>query len=104
MAGMYNKKLSIHVDCAFTGKGLTFGGSLIRPEATRYGTAYFAEEMLVTRGLGHEGPRVSVSGSGNVALPCATQNELDPNDAATLVRNGVPCVVAGRTCPRRAMR
>src|SRR5574344_1096251 len=49
MAGMY-KKLSNSAACVFTGKGLTFGGSLIRPEATGYGTVYFADEMLKTRG------------------------------------------------------
>ena len=66
MAGMY-KKLANRADCVFTGKGLSFGGSLIRPEATGYGTVYFAEEMLKQRGLSFDGLRVSVSGSGNVA-------------------------------------
>ena len=66
MAGMY-KKLSNRADCVFTGKGLSYGGSLIRPEATGYGTVYFAEEMLKTRGRSFDGLRVSVSGSGNVA-------------------------------------
>ena len=172
MAGMY-KKIANRADCAFTGKGLSFGGSLIRPEATGYGTVYFAEEMLKTRGRGFSGLRVSVSGSGNVAqyaveksmalgakvvtvsdsggtvvdeqgftpeklavlmevkneragriadyaqrvkakfepgvrpwavpvdvaLPCATQNELDAQDAATLVKNGVQCVAEGANMP-----
>ena len=172
MAGMM-KKLSNRADCVFTGKGLSFGGSLIRPEATGYGTVYFAEEMLRTRGRSIEGLRVSVSGSGNVAqyavekamslgakvitvsdssgtvveedgftpeklgvlmevknhlygrvsdyakrtgarfeagrrpwhvpvdvaLPCATQNELDADDAATLIRNGVVCVAEGANMP-----
>ncbi|MGF6183840.1 glutamate dehydrogenase (NADP+) [Massilia sp. UYP32] len=167
MAGMM-KKLTNRADCVFTGKGLSFGGSLIRPEATGYGTVYFADEMLKTRGRSFDGLRVSVSGSGNVAqyavekamalgakvltmsdssgtmidmdgftpeklamlmevknhlygrvsdyaqragvhfeagvrpwhvpvdvaLPCATQNELDIDDAATLIKNGVLCVVA----------
>ncbi|PWB78945.1 MAG: NADP-specific glutamate dehydrogenase [Candidatus Methylomirabilota bacterium] len=66
MTGMM-KKLSNRVDCVFTGKGLSYGGSLIRPEATGYGTVYFAEEMLKQRGLAFDGMRVSVSGSGNVA-------------------------------------
>ncbi|HMP10744.1 Glu/Leu/Phe/Val dehydrogenase dimerization domain-containing protein, partial [Hydrogenophaga sp.] len=66
MAGM-TKKLTNRADCVFTGKGLSFGGSLIRPEATGYGTVYFAQEMLKTRGKSFEGMRVSVSGSGNVA-------------------------------------
>lgn len=172
MAGMM-KKLTNRADCVFTGKGLSFGGSLIRPEATGYGTVYFAEEMLKRHGLSFDGLRVSVSGSGNVAqyavekamelgakvvtvsdssgtivdnegftpeklaelmevknhlygrvsdyaartgsefragakpwdvpvdvaLPCATQNELDAVDAATLVRNGVKCVAEGANMP-----
>ena len=172
MAGMY-KKLSNSAACVFTGKGLSFGGSLIRPEATGYGTVYFAQEMLATRGQSFAGKTVSVSGSGNVAqyavekamqlgakvvtvsdsggtvydaagftpeklailmqikneqygrvseyaakvgaefqagktpwhiavdiaLPCATQNELDENDAKTLIQNGVVCVAEGANMP-----
>ena len=172
MAGMM-KKLSNRSDCVFTGKGLSFGGSLVRPEATGYGTVYFAEEMLKQRGKSFQGLRVSVSGSGNVAqyavekamalgakvvtvsdssgtvideegfspaklaelmevknhlygrvsdyaqrtgarfeagmnpwavpvdvaLPCATQNELNADDAATLIRNGVVCVAEGANMP-----
>ncbi len=172
MAGMY-KKLSNNASSVFTGKGLSFGGSLIRPEATGYGTVYFADEMLKERGLNFEGMRVSVSGSGNVAqyaiekamalgakvitasdssgtiideegftpeklallmelknhhycrvsdyasrigvrfeagarpwhvpvdiaLPCATQNELDAADARTLISNGVKCVAEGANMP-----
>lgn len=172
IAGMV-KKLSNRADCVFTGKGLSFGGSLIRPEATGYGTVYFAQEMLKTRGQSFQGLRVSVSGSGNVAqyavekamelgakvitvsdssgtivdesgftpeklailmdvknhhygrvsdyaertgvqfeagktpwhvpvdvaLPCATQNELNEQDAATLIRNGVICVAEGANMP-----
>lgn len=172
MTGMM-KKLSNRADCVFTGKGLSYGGSLIRPEATGYGTVYFAEEMLKTTGRTIEGLRVSVSGSGNVAqyavekamalgarvitvsdssgtvvdeagftteklaelmevknhlygrvsdyaqrvglhfesgvrpwhvpvdvtLPCATQNELDVDDAARLIANGVICVAEGANMP-----
>ena len=172
MAGMY-KKLANNAASVFTGKGLSFGGSLIRPEATGYGTVYFAQEMLKTRGRSFDGLRVSVSGSGNVAqyavekamqlgakvitvsdssgtiideegftpeklailmdvknhlygrmsdyaartgvkfeagvrpwhvkvdvaLPCATQNELDENDAKTLIQNGVVCVAEGANMP-----
>ena len=172
IAGMY-KKLSNNAASVFTGKGLSFGGSLIRPEATGYGTVYFADEMLKTRGKSFKGLRVSVSGSGNVAqyavekamelgakvvtvsdssgtvieedgitpeklailmrvknhdygrvsdyakqtgarfeagktpwhvkvdvaLPCATQNELDLNDAKTLIANGVICVAEGANMP-----
>src|SRR5690606_31012059 len=66
MAGMM-KKLSNSAGSVFTGKGLTFGGSLIRPEATGYGTVYFAEEMLKHAHQSIEGLTVAVSGSGNVA-------------------------------------
>jgi glutamate dehydrogenase (NADP+) len=172
MAGMM-KKLANHAGSVFTGKGLAFGGSLMRPEATGYGTVYFAQEMLRRSGLGFDGLRVSISGAGNVAqhaaqkslalgarvitlsdsegtlvhpeglsasqlmavmecknvrrgrlstwaaehglrfepgrrpwhvptdiaLPCATQNELDEADARTLVANGVRCVAEGANMP-----
>ncbi|HSM21907.1 MAG TPA: NADP-specific glutamate dehydrogenase [Rubrivivax sp.] len=172
IAGMV-KKLTNRADCVFTGKGLSYGGSLVRREATGYGTVYFAEEMLKRKGLSFEGMRVSVSGSGNVAqhavekamalgaevvtvsdssgtvvdesgftpaklaelmevknhlygrveeyarrvgalfqpgvrpwhvpvdvaLPCATQNELEGPDAQTLVSNGVKCVAEGANMP-----
>lgn len=172
MAGMM-KKLSNDASCVFTGKGMAYGGSLMRPEATGYGTVYFAEEMLRRNGKSFDGMTVSVSGSGNVAqfavekamelgakvvavsdsggtvydkagftadklaalkdlknvkrgrlqefaqqfgmeffegkrpwhipvdiaLPCATQNELDGSDAETLVKNGVICVAEGANMP-----
>jgi len=172
MAGMM-KKLSNQASCVFTGKGLAFGGSLIRPESTGYGTVYFADAMLRHAGRSLEGLRVGVSGSGNVdqyaiekllqvgarpitcsdssgtvideegfteeklailmdvknhhygrvsdyarqvgarfetgvrpwhvpmdvALPCATQNELNATDAAILVRNGVIAVAEGANMP-----
>jgi glutamate dehydrogenase (NAD(P)+)/glutamate dehydrogenase (NADP+) len=156
-----------------TGKGLNWGGSLIRPEATGYGAVYFTEEMLITRGKSIEGKTVAISGSGNVAqyaaekvlqfggkpvtlsdssgsiydpdgideekleyvkelknvkrgrireyaekykveyfagkrpwhvpcdvaLPCATQNEINGEDAKTLVANGCICVVEGANMP-----
>ena len=172
MAGMM-KKLSNNSACVFTGKGLSFGGSLIRPEATGYGLVYFTEAMLKRHGLGFEGMRVAVSGSGNVAqfaiekamefgarvvtasdssgtvvdesgftkeklarlcaikdsrdgrvadyarefgltylegkqpwsvpvdiaLPCATQNELDVDAARVLIANGVKAVAEGANMP-----
>ncbi len=172
MAGMM-KKLTNDTSCVFTGKGIAYGGSLIRPEATGYGTVYFAEEMLHRIGKSVSDMRVSISGSGNVAqfaalkaldmgaqvltlsdsdgtlyhptgftqeqifavmelknerrgrlsefaeehkltfeagrrpwhiptdiaLPCATQNELDEHDAATLIANGVQCVAEGANMP-----
>jgi len=66
MFGQY-KKLTRKFEGVLTGKGLNWGGSLIRPEATGYGAVYFAEEMLKTRGESFKGKRVVVSGSGNVA-------------------------------------
>lgn len=172
MAGMM-KKLSNDASCVFTGKGLSYGGSLMRPEATGYGTVYFVEQMLHHARRQTHGARVLVSGSGNVAqyaalkarelgarvltlsdsggtlyardgfdeealqevmalknerrgrlaelagdtrfdylegrrpwhipaeiaLPCATQNELDGDDARTLVNNGVICVAEGANMP-----
>lgn len=172
MAGMM-KKLSNDTAAVFTGKGVSFGGSLMRPEATGYGTVYFAEEMLKTRGQNFLNKTVSISGSGNVAqyaaekamflgakvvtlsdsngtvylengftevllaelmelknkkrgrisefaskhgfeffegqtpwhipvdiaLPCATQNELNGDDAEILIKNGVICVAEGANMP-----
>ena len=172
MAGMM-KKLTNRSDCVFTGKGLSYGGSQIRPEATGYGVVYFAEEMLKHAGKSMEGMTVSVSGAGNVAqyaidkamalgakvitasdsggtvvdkngftpeklarlmeiknrhygrledyaehfglkflpgqnpwhvptevaLPCATQNELDENDADKLIKNGLACLTEGANMP-----
>jgi glutamate dehydrogenase (NADP+) len=66
MFGQY-KKLTHQFQGILTGKGLEFGGSLIRPEATGYGNVYFLEDMLKTRGESLEGKTVLVSGSGNVA-------------------------------------
>ena len=66
MFGMYKKLAREHTG-TFTGKGITFGGSLMRPEATGYGNVYFLQQMLATRGIGIEGKTVCISGSGNVA-------------------------------------
>ncbi|HDR1023014.1 TPA: NADP-specific glutamate dehydrogenase [Pasteurella multocida] len=169
----YMKKLSNQAACVFTGRGLSFGGSLIRPEATGYGLVYFAQAMLAEKGESFKGKTVSVSGSGNVAqyaiekalqlgakvvtcsdssgyvydeagftaeklaalmelknekrgrveeyakqfglkyvagktpwevkvdvaLPCATQNELDLDSAKTLIANGVQLVAEGANMP-----
>ena len=172
MFGMY-RKLSGEFTGTFTGKGLEFGGSLIRPEATGYGNIYFLNSMLKTRNIELAGKRCLVSGSGNVAqytcekllqlgaipltlsdsngyiydpegitfekleyvkelknvqrgrikeyaekygckyvegarpwgevadiaLPCATQNELNGDDAKTLLANGVIAVSDGPNMP-----
>ena len=66
MFGQY-KKIVNSYDSVLTGKGLNWGGSLVRPEATGFGNVYFATEMLKTRGSSFEGRKVLVSGSGNVA-------------------------------------
>ncbi len=66
MFGMY-KRLANEFTGVLTGKGLSYGGSLIRPEATGYGAVYFAREMLATKGKSFDGAKVSISGSGNVA-------------------------------------
>ena len=171
--GMY-KKLARENTGVLTGKGLNWGGSLIRPEATGFGAVYFAKEMLATKNETFKGKTVCISGFGNVAwgaalkatelgakvvtisgpdgyiydpdgisgekidyllelrasnqdivkpysyefpgaqfhqgkrpwevkcdiaLPCATQNELGKEDALTLVKNGVLCVAEGANMP-----
>ena len=63
----YYKKMAREFTGSFTGKGISFGGSLMRPEATGYGNCYFLLNMLATRGIDIKGKRVAVSGSGNVA-------------------------------------
>ncbi|MEC8984666.1 MAG: NADP-specific glutamate dehydrogenase [Candidatus Neomarinimicrobiota bacterium] len=170
--GQY-KRLRNEFSGVLTGKGLNWGGSLIRPEATGYGTVYFAEEMLKLKDDSFSGKTVTISGSGNVAqyatekviqlggkvvsisdsngtihdsdgidaeklawvmdlknikrgrikdyaekfgceylegerpwsipcdiaLPCATQNEISEKDAKTLVKNGCKCVSEGANMP-----
>jgi glutamate dehydrogenase (NADP+) len=171
--GMY-KKLAREHSGVLTGKGLNWGGSLVRPEATGFGNVYFAQEMLKTKGTDFKGKTVCVSGFGNVAwgavtkvtelggkvvtisgpdgyvydpdgisgekinymlelrasnqdivkpytyefpnaqfvqgkrpwevkcdiaLPCATQNELGKEDALTLVKNGCICICEGANMP-----
>ena len=170
--GMYKKLRNEHTG-VLTGKGLNWGGSLIRPEATGFGVVYFAQEMLSTLGESIKGKTVAISGFGNVAwgaalkvaelggkvvtisgpdgyiydkngisgekidymlelrasnndvvkpyaaefgaefhagkrpwevkcdvaMPCATQNELGKEDALTLVKNGCKCVVEGANMP-----
>jgi glutamate dehydrogenase/leucine dehydrogenase len=172
MYGQY-KRLRNEFTGVLTGKGIKWGGSLIRPEATGYGCVYFAEEMLKAKGTSFAGKTVAISGSGNVAqyavekcnmlgakvvslsdsngtiydkdgitaekltfilelknvkrgrikeyadkykceyldgkrpwgikcdiaLPCATQNEVDGDDAEMLVKNGCMCVSEGANMP-----
>ena len=170
--GQYKRITNRYESGALTGKGITWGGSQVRTEATGYGTVFFASEVLKTQGQDFEGKRVVVSGSGNVAiyamekviqlggtvvacsdsagyvvdeqgielelvkeikevrrariseyvdhvgrahyvdnggtiwdvpceiaLPCATQNELNGSDAATLIKNGVQLVAEGANMP-----
>ncbi|MDG1557642.1 MAG: NADP-specific glutamate dehydrogenase [Candidatus Poseidoniaceae archaeon] len=67
MFGMYKKLQNEFQAGVLTGKGISYGGSLIRPEATGYGLVYFAREMLAAQGKSFDGATVSISGSGNVA-------------------------------------
>lgn len=69
MYGMY-KRLTTKYEGVLTGKGLNFGGSLVRTESTGYGTVYFAKEMLEDRGESLQGKKCAVSGAGNVAIYC----------------------------------
>ena len=74
--GMY-KKLRNEFTGVLTGKGMSWGGSLIRPEATGYGTVYFAQNMLETKGDSFEGKTITISGSGNVAqFACEKATQL----------------------------
>ncbi|MCZ4141771.1 glutamate dehydrogenase, partial [Escherichia coli] len=66
--GQYKRITNRYESGVLTGKGLSWGGSLVRPEATGYGAVIFTEEMLKTRGQTFDGQRVVVSGSGNVAI------------------------------------
>ena len=72
MYGMY-KKLAQENTGTFTGKGLDFGGSKIRPEATGFGACYFVSDMLATKGESYQGKTVAISGFGNVAWGAATK-------------------------------
>ena len=90
MFGQY-KKIVNSYDSVLTGKGLNWGGSLVRPEATGFGNVYFATEMLKTRGSSFEGRKVLVSGSGNVAqyavkkaLPCPIPTERSSTKTALM--------------------
>jgi glutamate dehydrogenase (NADP+) len=82
MFGYYKKIVNEHTG-VLTGKGLEYGGSLIRPEATGYGTVYFAAEMLATKGKDLKGKRVAVSGSGNV---CDREGEPPRRNSNQLIR------------------
>ena len=68
MFGQYKRMTNRYESGVLTGKGITWGGSLVRREATGYGAVYFVEEMLKSRGMSFDGKRVIVSGSGNVAI------------------------------------
>jgi glutamate dehydrogenase (NADP+) len=75
MFGQY-KRLRNEFTGVLTGKGISFGGSLIRPEATGYGAVYFAQSMLETKGDSFKGKTVVVSGSGNVAQYATEKQQL----------------------------
>lgn len=96
MFGWY-KKMTREFTGTFTGKGLDFGGSLVRPEATGYGNVYFLLNMLATRGIELAGKRVAISGSGNVALYTADKLltlgakviSLSDSDGSIVVPDGI---------------
>ena len=96
MFGWY-KKMSREFTGTFTGKGLDFGGSLVRPEATGYGNVYFLLNMLATRDIALAGKRVAISGSGNVALYTAEKLlslgavvvSLSDSDGAVVIPEGI---------------
>ena len=96
MYGMY-KKMARENTGTFTGKGLEFGGSLIRPEATGFGNVYFLQEMLATRGIELAGNRVAISGSGNVATYTALKLvelgakvvSLSDSDGTVVIPDGI---------------
>ena len=76
MFGQY-KRIRNEFTGVLTGKGIKWGGSLIRPEATGYGCVYFAQNMLAVKGDSFEGKTVAISGSGNVAqYACEKATEL----------------------------
>jgi glutamate dehydrogenase (NADP+) len=88
MFGQY-KKLKNCWEGVLTGKGLTYGGSLVRKQATGYGLCYFTKEMLAANGMSFEGKTVLVSGSGNVAIyACEKAKEFGANVVAMSDSNG----------------
>ena len=92
--GQY-KRIKDRFEGVLTGKGLNWGGSLIRPEATGYGCVYFAQEMLATRGDSFAGKRVTISGSGNVAQYAAEKCLELGAKVVTLSDSSGFCVVEG---------
>lgn len=96
MYGMY-KKMARENTGTFTGKGLEFGGSLVRPEATGFGNVYFLQEMLATRGIDIKDKRVAISGSGNVATYTALKLvelgakvvSLSDSDGSVIIPDGI---------------
>ena len=85
--GQY-KRLKNEFTGVLTGKGLSYGGSLIRPEATGYGNVYFAKNMLATKGDSFEGKTVTISGSGNVAQYAAEKTIEFGGKVVTLSDSG----------------
>ena len=93
----YYKKMAREFTGTFTGKGIEFGGSLIRPEATGFGNCYFLLNMLATKGIDIKGKRVAISGSGNVATYTALKLmelgavvvSMSDSDGTIYVENGL---------------
>ncbi len=89
----YYKKMAREFTGTFTGKGISFGGSLIRPEATGYGNCYFLLNMLATRGIDIKGKRVAISGSGNVATYTA-QKIMELGAKVVSMSDSSGCIIA----------
>ncbi len=102
MFGQY-KRLSHQFSSVLTGKGLEYGGSLLRTEATGYGTVYFLEDMLFHKGLKIAGRNVAISGSGNVALYAAEKIiQLDGNVVTLSDSSGYVFIKDGLTAQQLA--
>ncbi|MGF7185257.1 glutamate dehydrogenase (NADP+) [Desulfitispora alkaliphila] len=98
MYGQYKRIRNVY-EGVFTGKGLTYGGSLVRKEATGYGLVYFVEEMLKAKGDSFKGKRVVISGSGNVAIYAARKaEELGAKVVAFSDSNSYICCEDGVNC------
>ena len=101
----YYKKMTREFSGSFTGKGMSFGGSLMRPEATGYGNCYFLLNMLATRGIDICGKRVAVSGAGNVATYTAKKLiELGAKVVSMSDSDGSPTGCSSRTTHRHSSR
>ena len=96
MYGMYKKLTHEHTG-SFTGKGLDFGGSILRPEATGFGALYFVKQMLETHDMDIAGKTIAVSGFGNVAWGCGNESHTAWSKGGYTLRTGRICVRSRRS-------